>query len=326
MIGFEEAGWLLALAAFAAVALAVVTLVLLWEAFRLWRKQRAVTGELRRISERAAAPGVHPDSGLLREEHEPDGLLLKLPHRRDLQHLLEQADSSWSVGTFLLLTVGLAVAAGVSVSVVSRGAPIPLGAAAAAALIPYLIVRRKRSKRFAAFEEQFPEAIDLLGRAIRAGHAFSTGLRVVTEESNQPLAGEFRQVFEEQKFGLPLRESLMGLADRIALVDVRIFVTAILIQRDAGGNLAEILDNLSYIIRERFKFQRQLKAETAQGRLTGRILMVMPIVAALAMSAVMPGYMDAMLEETTGRFMLGAAGVCQVMGFLVIRRIIDIEF
>jgi tight adherence protein B len=149
---------------------------------------------------------------------------------------------------------------------------------------------------------------------------------VVAQEAEEPVGSEFRQVFEEQRFGLPLRDSLLAMADRLVIVDVRIFVTAVLIQRESGGNLAEILDNLSYIIRERFKFRRQLRAQTAQGRLTGHILMVMPIIAGIAMSIVIPDYMQVMFHDPRGRTFLIVAIVLQIMGYFAIRKIVDIEF
>jgi tight adherence protein B len=150
-------------------------------------------------------------------------------------------------------------------------------------------------------------------------------LKVVSEESPDPMGTEFRQIFDEQKFGLPLEDSLLGLADRIDMVDVRIFVTAILIQREVGGNLAEILDKISYTIRERFTLQRQIRVYTAQGRLTGYILAAMPILLGLAITALNPGYMAILFEEPMGKVLIAAAAVLQFLGFLLIRRIIDIE-
>ena len=133
-----------------------------------------------------------------------------------------------------------------------------------------------RTKRFQKFEEKFPEAIDTLARAVRAGHAFTTALEMIANEVAEPVAGEFRQLYEEQKFGLPVRDALFNLADRVPLVDIKFFVTAVMLQRETGGNLAEILDNLSYVIRERFKILRQVRVHTAQGRLTMVLLMALP--------------------------------------------------
>src|ERR1017187_1485146 len=139
--------------------------------------------------------------------------------------------------------------------------------------LPYAYASHQRSKRFAKFEEKFPEAIDTLARAVRAGHAFTTALEMIANEVSEPVAGEFRQLYEEQKFGLPVRDALLNLADRVPLVDVKFFVTAVMLQRETGGNLAEILDNLSYVIRERFKILRQVRVHTAQGRLTMALIL-----------------------------------------------------
>ena len=135
-----------------------------------------------------------------------------------------------------------------------------------------------------AFEERFPEALDLLGRAVRAGHAFTTGLEMIAKESPEPIASEFRTTFEEQNFGLPLRDALLNMTERIPSIDVRFFVTALLIQKETGGNLAEILDGLARVIRDRFRIYREVKVRTAQGRLTAGILIALPIFMMIVLS------------------------------------------
>lgn len=323
-------GWIRAIVAFGAIALAVVALSLILEALRQWRTQRAVSSRLRRVSGRGSGGSEGTSSGLVREAAEDEltwmePLLLKLPRRLDLQHFLEQANVGWSVGAHLMLTLGMAVALGLGLLIAVGGWTVPVAGAVAGAMIPYFIVSSKRKKRFQEFEELFPEAIDLLARAIRAGHAFSTGLRVVAEETGGPVATEFRQVYEEQKFGLPLSDSLNALADRMSLVDVRIFVTAVLIQLESGGNLAEILDNLSYVVRERFRFRRQLKVHTAHGRMTAFALVGAPIAAGIGLFILNPDYMRVLLTEPLGRVMLAGAAAMQLLGYITIRRIIDIE-
>ena len=329
MTQFQGSGWVVALVAFVAVALVVITIVLVLEALREWNRQRAVSSELRKISG-AEKRGVDPRLGLVRAESvegfawlEP--LLMRLPRRTDFQHFLDQADIGWSVGTFVMLTVGLAAACGLGALIGTRMWLAALGAAVFGSLLPYLFASRKRKQRYAAFEEHFPESIDLLGRAVRAGHAFSTGLRVVAEESPEPVSTEFRQVYEEQKFGLPLSESLLAMSDRMAILDVRIFVTAVLIQLESGGNLAEILDNLAKIIRDRFKFRRQLRVHTAHGRMTGMVLVSAPFVAGFGMWFLNPDYMGVLFEEPLGRVMLVTAVGFQLLGFIFVRRIMDVE-
>lgn len=327
--GPGSADWTTALLAFAAAGLAVLALALLWEATRRWRHRRAMHRELDRLQRKE--PEARRGDALLRER-QSDGLawlepvLQHLPQWRDLKHVLEQARVPWSAGTFAVVSLGLASTVGLTATMLGAGGPVALAAAAAGGALPWLWVRRKRSKRFAAFEEMFPDAIEMLGRSIRAGHAFSTALQVVAEESEPPVAEEFRQAFEEQKFGLPLRDSLLGLADRVSLPDVRIFVTAVLIQRESGGNLAESLDNLAYIIRERFRLRREIRVHTAQGRMTGYVLAAAPIVAGVGMFLVNPEYMQVMFVEPAGRAMLAAAGLLQLFGFLVIRHIVRVDF
>jgi len=329
MSGILGQNGIVAVALFASIALAMLALMLVWEGIRRLQRQRSLVTQLRALGKPGsiAAGGA---SGLLRavEGQGPawaENILLRLPHQRDLKNFLEQGDVGWTVGTFLMLTVGSSAAFGLS-AMVLMPAPLPLVTAAVGAVIPYMYVSKRRKKRFAKFEEHFPEAIDILGRAIRAGHAFSAGLEVVAEEANAPVSDEFRQVYEEQKFGLPLSESLLSLADRIAILDVRIFVTAIMIQRESGGNLAEILDNLAYVIRERFKFRRQLRVHTAHGRMTGYVLAVAPLVAGIGMYMLNPDYMGVLFTEPGGRLMLAVAVSLQLFGFLVIRRLVKIKF
>lgn len=319
-----------ALFAFAAVACGVLTLAFLWEWWRDRRRQKEIVERIQGMAEKREGVAGDPFQDLFRDEAltevrwlEP--LVARLPHARDLQQLLEQSDVGWRVGTFLLLTFGAATAFGLSALLFARLWIVALAAAALGATFPYLWVKRRKAKRLEAFEEGFPESIDLLGRAIRAGHAFSTGLQMVAEESPEPLSTEFRQVFEEQKFGLPLEDTLLGLADRIDLVDMRLFVTAILIQREVGGNLAEILDKIAHTIRERFTIQRQVRVYTAQGRFTGYLLAGLPVLLALGIAVMNREYMAILFDEPVGRAMIAGALVLQIAGFFVIRRIIDIE-
>jgi tight adherence protein B len=188
-----------------------------------------------------------------------------------------------------------------------------------------LLVKRRSTLRLRRFEEQLPGAIDLMGRAIRAGHPLSAGLQMVADESIDPVAGEFRQVFEEQRFGLPFDDSMYGIADRVPLVDVRILITAILIQREVGGNLAEVLDNLAEVIRERFKIRRQLRVITAQGRMSGYVLAVMPIAVGLAIMIINPPYVKILFYHPIGKLLTLTAVILQILGYLWIRKIVDIE-
>jgi tight adherence protein B len=182
-----------------------------------------------------------------------------------------------------------------------------------------------RAKRFQKFEEKFPEAIDTLARAVRAGHAFTTALEMIANEISEPVAGEFRQLYEEQKFGLPLRDALVNLTERLPLVDVKFFVTAVMLQRETGGNLAEILDNLSHIIRERFKILRQVRVHTAQGRLTMVLLMALPPTIVVLMQILNPGFIRPLFTDPLGHTLVVAGITLQTLGYFVIRKIIRIQ-
>lgn len=321
---------ILALLAFAAVACAVLMLALLWEWWNERRKQKEITDRLDSMARGETGPAGDPFGNLFREAAESEmkwlaPVVSRFPHTRDLQHLLDQADTKWRVGSFLLFTIGAAMAMGLAAFVFAGYWIVALAVAAFGAAVPYLIVRRRKTKRLEAFEESFPEAIDLFGRAIRAGHAFSTGLQMVAEESPEPIAGEFRRVFEEQKFGLSLEDSLMALADRIELLSMRILVTAILIQREVGGNLAEILDKISHTIRERFTIERQIRVYTAQGRFTGYLLAGLPIIVGFLIYMLNSEYIKILFQRPIGRMMIAVAAILQITGFFIIRKIINIE-
>ncbi|MGH9496363.1 MAG: type II secretion system F family protein [Candidatus Sulfotelmatobacter sp.] len=195
----------------------------------------------------------------------------------------------------------------------------------AASAIPIALVVWKRHRRFLRFEEHFPEALDLLGRAVRAGHAFTTGLEMISKEVTEPIAGEFRITFDEQNFGLPLRDALLNMAERVPLIDVRFFITALLIQKETGGNLAEILDALSRVIRDRFRIYREVRVKTAQGRLTAAILIALPPLMVVLLEIVNPHYIGVLFTDPKGPMVLGIAGVLQVIGSIVLWRIIHIE-
>jgi tight adherence protein B len=328
MLDFLPPNWLPALVVFLAVGMGVVSLAFLGESLREVRRRRDFRRQLESVTGKEGPGASAVQTSVLRESESSsalDSLLNSLPQVQDLKVLLEQADLNWTPGTFLTISAGLAAALAASAFILSQSAIPTVLSALAGLAFPFMYARRLKKRRIRRFEEQFPEAIDLLGRSIRAGHAFPTGLKVVAEESEDPVGAEFQQIFDEQKFGLPLEDSLLGLADRIDLVDVRIFVTAILIQREVGGNLAEILDKISYTIRERFTLQRQIRVFTAQGRLTGYILAALPILLGMAITALNPMYMAILFEEPIGKVLIAAAAVLQFLGFILIRRIIDIE-
>ena len=194
-----------------------------------------------------------------------------------------------------------------------------------AALSPVGYVALKRLRRLRAFEREFPEVIDLLSRSVRAGHSFTTGLEIVATDLPEPVAGEFRVTFDEQRFGLPLRDVLLNLSTRVPLIDVRLFVVALLVQKETGGNLAEILNNLAHVIRERFRIAGEVRVRTAQGRLTAVILIIIPVAMLGILHAINPDYVDLLFVDRMGKYMLAAAAVLQVIGAAVLWKIVKIK-
>lgn len=242
-----------------------------------------------------------------------------------LAKFIEQSGVRTTVSGLMVISIGMAIAGYFLAAMFTVLLPVRLVGAAALAAIPTLYVRIKRQRRFNKFEELFPEALDLMARALKAGHAFSTGLKMVSDEMADPVGPEFRKTFDEQNFGLPLKDSLANLIDRIPLLDVRFFATAVLIQRDTGGNLAEILENLASVVRERFKILRQVRVYTAHGRFTGWVLMALPGALAVVLSFINPDHMNLLFRERIGQMLIGIACVMQFVGYMWIRTIIKIE-
>jgi tight adherence protein B len=226
-----------------------------------------------------------------------------------------------------LLLIALVCAALVSlVAAMATRAPwgLPVGAALGFAL-PFMILNYKRGKRLRTYEEAFPEALDLISRALKAGHAFATGLKMVADEMDEPVGPEFRKTFDEQNFGLPLKDALDNLTQRVPIIDVRFFATAVLIQRETGGNLSEILENLAHVVRERFKILRQVRVYTAHGRMTGYVLLALPAVLCIALMFINPDHMNLLFRERMGQMMLLTAIVMQTIGYVWIRQVVKIE-
>jgi tight adherence protein B len=194
-----------------------------------------------------------------------------------------------------------------------------------AASLPILYILRVRRRRLRRFEELFPDSLEFVARSMRAGHAFAVSLEMIHHEFQEPLAGEFRRTFEEHNLGLPLDFALQKLANRVPSLDVHFFVSAVLLQKRTGGNLAEILDKLAYIIRERFKLRGRIRAISAHGKMTGAALTMIPVGVAVLMFFVNPDYVKFFFTDDIGHIMLGAAILLQMIGYLVIRQIVKIE-
>ena len=270
-------------------------------------------------------------SNLLKEidSDKPTGfkrLLVSLQFSKHAEEQIQQAGLNWTASrlmTAMALMIIPGVLLGLWLDVIGAATPVVLGLFFGS--IPYLIVRSKRKKRLATLEEQFPEALDFLARSMRAGHAFSISLEMLGEEMADPLGQEFRALFNEQNLGAPIDVALRNFTMRVPLLDVRFFTSSVLLQKQTGGNLSEILSRLAYVIRERFRLKGQVKAASAHGRLTASILTVLPLATMLGLLFVAPGYLQGMAADSDGKYMIGGAVVAQILGNYFIKRIIDIK-
>jgi tight adherence protein B len=252
-------------------------------------------------------------------------LLMRWTWSSSLRDFVAQAGMKTKPAKLLLASAVIGLGSYLITKMLYPQFPIALLAAIFATIVPFSVVAFKRHRRLGKFEEHFPEALDLLGRAVRAGHAFTTGLEMIGKESSEPVAGEFRATFEEQNFGLPLRDALLNMTERVPLVDVRFFVTALLIQKETGGNLAEILDGLARVIRDRFRIHREVKTRTAQGRLTAAILISLPPLMMLMLEVINPHYIQILFDDPVGPMVLAVAVTMQLIGSALLWKIIHFE-
>jgi tight adherence protein B len=251
--------------------------------------------------------------------------LLSLPHMHRLERLLQQAGSTESVSHLLMKSMVAAATALMASHLLHAPLWLKLVATVAAAVFFPLRLLAARRARLRAFEQQLPDALDLLGRGLRAGHAFSGALEMVASESNEPIAGEFRIVFDEVNFGLSLHDALLNLATRVPSTDLRYFVIAVLLQRDTGGNLAELLDNLSTLIRARFKLLGTVRVLSAEGRLSAWVLSLLPFVAAALLNLVNPKFMSILWTDPAGLRLVWIALGMAAFGILWMWQIVKIR-
>ena len=314
------------IAVFALVLLAVVGgYFLLWSgrSEKAEVKRRISLLELRNV--RDSDVPEYLKNEVLSEVPLVNRLLSRVNIAAKIDRRLRQADMKIPVGTFLLLSLVL-----FSVGIVAGRLlhwPTILSVVVGIVLlaVPNLIVDIKRRRRLKRFMNHFPEALEMFARSLRAGHSFTGAIQLVAQEMPDPIGPEFSKVFEEQNLGIPLRQALIGMTDRVDILDVKFFVTAILIQRETGGNLAEIIDKIAYVIRERFRIQGQLKIFTAQARISGTILALLPISLAVLLSTINPEYMKPLWFEKTGKIMIVVAVIMQILGIIAIRKIIRIK-
>ena len=316
------------------ILLAFIALVLLLEGLYLtWNAYRGP--EAKKIERRLRAMSAGGSGGaeasilkqrLLSEAPALQRWLLGLPRIGELDKLLQQSGSTWSVTVFVVITLIVGVGAFVLVSFVPllHWAFCALTAVGAGAL-PLLYILRKRHKRMQQIEQQLPDALDLISRALKAGHAFPSGLQMVSEEAKDPIAGEFRIVHDEVNFGVAVPTALMNLANRVPSTDMRYFIIAVLIQRETGGNLTELLGNISTLIRERLKLLGKVRVLSAEGRMSAWILCALPFVLAGVINLIHPKFMAVLWTDPMGLKMIYAALVMMMLGALWMRKIIRIR-
>jgi tight adherence protein B len=293
------------------------------------RRKKEVTSMLKTASGEAPQQKAQ----ILKEIKESGNTFLeKIFHGLDLvkkvQEYIRQADLTWSVEGFALFTViGAVIGAllGTRLKMLPTSYAGPIGCAIICGLAPFLYVFRVRSKRLHTLEEQLPDALDFVARSMRAGHAFVISIQMVGDELPDPMGREFRTLFNEHNLGAPLELAMRSMCDRIPLLDLRFFSSAVMLQKQTGGNLSDILTRLSYVIHERFRLRGQVRAASAHGRMTAGILGALPLVTVVALLFVAPGYLDGMAADPDGRKLIGGAIVGQIVGNLIIRKIINIQ-
>jgi tight adherence protein B len=243
-----------------------------------------------------------------------------------LQLLIEQCDLQWTVGRIVfstLLLVGLGALIGnwwIAPGLAGWAPGLVLGAS------PYLYLQKKRARRLHRFSELLPEAIDLMSRGLRAGQALTTAVETIAQESEEPLRSEFRRAADEQSFGLPFREALVNLSRRVPVADLQFLVTAILVQKETGGNLAQVLDKASHVIRERVRVSGEMRIRTAQGRMTGWILCALPFATFIGLNFFTPGYGKVLFQDPMGQKLVAYAGGLMVIGILLVRKIVNVKY
>ena len=242
-----------------------------------------------------------------------------------LERLIRHAGSSMSIGQVLLLGASLAVGGGMLARVFVGSWLVAMLPAAIASMIPYGLLVFQKSRRVAKFNEALPDAIDLMARALRAGHSMASSIEVVAQQSPKPLCTEFEMCFQQQKFGIPFRDAILEMGERLPSDDLQFLITAILVQKETGGDLTDILDRTTAVIRDRIRIHGEVATKTAQGRLTGWILSALPIVLLVVINVITPGYSHVLFADPLGQKLLMAGGVFILIGGFIISRIVDIK-
>jgi tight adherence protein B len=242
-----------------------------------------------------------------------------------LQAVLRQADLKITVYRFVIISLVAGFVAGVIIFLFTGSLMGMLMTTAIVMVIPLLVVFNKRNRRFRAFLEQLPDALELMVRSLQAGHSFSSALQMVATEMPEPIAREFGKTYEEQNLGLNMKSALENLVERMPILDLKLCVTAVLIQREIGGNLSEVLRNISHTIRERFRIQGEIRVKSAQARLSGYIVSALPFLLFFWINIVNPSYMQTLYDHAYGIYILGTGIIMQIVGWLIIRKIVNIQ-
>jgi tight adherence protein B len=282
----------------------------------------------RKLTAMAATAVLDPNALRKRTQHEGGRLsqaFAQLSVTTRLQRVLEQANVPWSATRLLLNLTALACLLSAVLMLFNVGLIAAGGAAVAIYVLPIFYLIRRRQRRLNKFVLQLPEVFELLGQALRAGHSLASGMQLVAAEKPDPAGTEFGRVFHEQNLGLTVEEALTSLAERMDMLDVRFFVTSVLIQRQTGGDLAEVLDKIGSVIRDRVKLHGTVKALTAEGRLSGYVLLALPVIIFLAMLRINPDYAKVLLEHPQGQMALTTGIVMQLMGWAMIKKIVNIK-
>jgi tight adherence protein B len=251
--------------------------------------------------------------------------LVRLQSAMQLKRMLDQADLHITPSRLVMFSAMAGMLGALAASVVTPYILIMIVCGLFTAVLPFAHVWWKRKKRFDHFLEQLPDGLDLISRALSAGHAFSESLNMVATEMPEPIASEFRKAYEEQNLGLSLKLALENLTQRMPLLDLRMCVTAVLIQRETGGNLAEVLEKVAYTIRERFRIMGDLKTLTTSSRMSAWLLCALPIFVALAVTVMNPEYMSVLWKDPRGHYLIAAAMIMQVTGMLIVKKILNIR-
>lgn len=327
--GFLNQAWLIALPLVGSVMLAYAIVNLVSDLRKAESKKvsKRLRGDFGALSSSASEQAAK--QSILRKRAQESGTfgaaIAKLGFVPSLQKMLDEADISWSATTVLLNVLGFSAVGYIACYFAGWAQWAGITVALAILFLPLLFIHFTRKRRLNKFMNQLPDVFELMSQGLRAGHSLANAILLVSQQLPEPIAKEFGRVFHEQNLGIKIEDALKNMADRVGLMDVRFFVTAVLIQRQTGGDLAEVLDNISGVIRERIKLFGTVKALTAEGRLSGWVLLALPVVVFIMELVVNPKYANTLLEEPIGQYMLMGAGVAQLLGLAMIQKIVNIK-